>query len=89
MSGKPGMHNKAKVTKDDTLTVASRTNGTEDRFVFSANQEATDAAQEEKLLKDLMEDYSYWRKQPGDFAKSCAAAYKTLINEFTAEETKE
>lgn len=84
------MHKKTQITKDETLTVASRTNGMENRpFVFSADPEATQAEQEEKLLKDLMEQYSYWRKQPGEFAKTCAAAYRTLLNEFTAEETKE
>lgn len=85
------MHKKSQITKDETLTVASRTNGMDDNqvFVFSVNPQATHAEQEEKLLKDLMEDYSYWRKQPGEFAKTCAAAYRTLLNEFTAEETKE
>lgn len=87
MAGKPGMHKKAQVTKDETLTVASRTNGMEKASFITL--EVDQAEQEEKLLKDLMEDYSYWRKQPGEFAKTCAAAYRTLLNEFTSEETKE
>jgi len=84
------MHKKAEITKDETLTVDSRTNGHE-RIPASMRDDdkAFEPDQEEKLLKDLMEDYSYWRKQPGDFARTCAAAYRTLLNEFTAEETKE
>lgn len=92
MAGVKGMHKKTQVTKDETLSVASRSNGVESE-TNRANRETrtafTESEQEEKLLKDLMEDYSYWRKQSGEFAKTCAAAYRTLLNEFTAEETKE
>lgn len=89
MAGKPGMHKKTQIAKDETLTVASRTNGTEKIERMGQSVEVLEAEQEEKFLKETMERYSYWRKQPGDRAKAYAAAYKTLLNEFTAEETKE
>lgn len=90
MAGKPGMHKKAAITKDDNLSVASRTNGQEKKLEYLGIKDFPEfeADQEEKFLKDTMESYSYWRKQPGDLAKAYAAAYKTLINEFTAEETE-
>lgn len=44
--------------------------------------------QESKFLTDVLRDYSYWNKQDGPLAKAYASAYRTLLNEFTAE-TKE
>lgn len=91
MAGKPGMHKKATITKDETLTVAARSNGQErpigplDMVTYASDL----VDQEEKFIKELTELYTYWRRQPGDQAKAYAAAYRTLLNEFTAEENKE
>jgi hypothetical protein len=74
------------ITKDETLTVASRTNGQEKPF---RDDSGDDQEQEEKFLTDMLAGYSYWNKQPGNQARAYAAAYRTLLNEFTAEETKE
>jgi hypothetical protein len=83
------MHNKPKVTKDETLSVASRTNGQESRVQFQGMVvPEIEPEQEEKFLADMLAGYSYWNKQPGNLAKSYAAAYRTLLNEFTAEETE-
>lgn len=51
--------------------------------------EYTEPDQEEKFLSDVLRDYNYWNKQEGKTAKAYAAAYRTLLNEFTAEENKE
>ena len=80
------MHKKAQVTKDETLSVASRSNGLERKDFIEPDIDQ--AEQEEKFLSDMLIGYNYWRKQPGDQAKAYAAAYRTLINEFTAEETE-
>jgi hypothetical protein len=82
----PGGRPKKAVTKDDTLTVASRTNGVEKLL---RDDSGDDQEQEEKFLTDMLAGYSYWNKQPGNQARAYAAAYRTLLNEFTAEETKD
>ena len=93
MSGVKGMHKKAQVTKDETLSVASRSNGLEleiDKTAIVTKHVGSLAewAQEEKFLSEVLAGYSFWNKQQGDRAKAYAAAYKTLLNEFTAEESE-
>lgn len=83
------MHKKATITKDETLTVAARSNGMEKKaYSFAPSDESDQAKQEEVFLSAVLSGYTYWLKQPGDLAKSYAAAYRTLLNEFTAEETE-
>lgn len=95
MAGKPGMHKKATITKDETLTVAARSNGIEKAtapIITKGGPETKfylpEQAQEEKFLSEVLAGYSFWNKQQGDRAKAYAAAYRTLLNEFTAEETE-
>lgn len=45
--------------------------------------------QECKFLSDVLRDYNYWNKIDNKAAKAYASAYRTLLNEFTAEEIKE
>lgn len=52
-------------------------------------KETDENEQESKFLTDVLRDYGYWNKQEGPLAKAYAAAYRTLLNEFTAEENKE
>ena len=89
------MHKKAQVTKDETLSVASRSNGVEKEPVPAITRGTAEtkfnlpeSVQEEKFLSEVLAGYSFWNKQQGDRAKAYAAAYKTLLNEFTAEESE-
>lgn len=83
------MHKKAQITKDETLTVAARSNGVEKIERRGQPIEILEAEQEEKFLKETMEAYSYWRKQPGQRAKDYAEAYRLLLHSFTKIEDKE
>lgn len=94
MAGVKGMHKKAQVTKDETLKAEQNGNGREmSYYLTDQNGKVTfpktdESGHEEKFLSEVLAGYSYWNKQPGNLAKAYAAAYKTLLNEFTAEETE-
>lgn len=83
------MHKKAQVTKDETLSVASRSNGAEKEPIPAVVKTISESAQEEKFLSEVLAGYSFWNKQQGEKAKGYAEAYRLLLHKFTELEEKE